>query len=109
MANTEEPADTSATPGPEHDAGSDTCTCGTALTELIDRYLKRYGLSAPHVVLTDVLIVASHRGFSSEGTTTATSVVCPTESSVATLLGLTQYASIFYGNTAARSMQAGAQ
>lgn len=106
MANEPENPDTPTPPEP-HDHGPGEHPCATNLIDAIDRYLKQHGLSDPSVVLTDVLLVASHRGFSSEGTKTATSVVCPTESSVATLLGLTQYASIYYGNTAARSMQGG--
>lgn len=108
MSNNE-PGNPDTPPTGRHDHGpSEHHVCDTALVNAIDQYLKQHGLSDPSVVLTDVLLVASHRGFSAEGTKTATSVVCPTESSVATLLGLTQYASIYYGNTAARSMGSGA-
>lgn len=104
MTNSNEPD----TPLERHDP-SDEPACTRNLVNAIDQYLKHHRLPDPNVVLTDVMIVATHRGFSNEGTTTATSMVCPTESSIATLLGLTQYASIFYGNMAARSMQAGTQ
>lgn len=108
MANNDEPD----TPAPleRHDHGtSGSHTCDAALVDAIDQYLKHHGLTAPDMVLTDVLLVGAHRGFSSEGTKAGTSVLCLTESSVTTLLGLTQHASIYYGNIAARSMQGGAQ
>lgn len=107
MANDNEPDSPAPLERHEHGPASGEHACTAALIAAIDQYLKHHGLSDPSVVLTDVLLVASHRGFSAEGTKTATSVVCPTESSVATLLGLTQYASIYYGNIAARSMQGG--
>lgn len=105
MANNDEPD--SPVPPARHDHGPGEHACTTALVAAIDQYLKQHGLSQPDVVLTDVLIAVAFRGFSSEGTKTATSVVCPTESSVATLLGLAQHANIFYGNMAARSMEGG--
>ena len=91
-------------PTGQHESGPG---CEAALIELISQHARAHGWAQPGMVLTDVLIVTSHRGFSNEGTKTGTAVICPTESSIATLLGLTQYASIHYGNLAARSMQGG--
>jgi len=57
----------------------------------VERYIDRMGWGHPDLVLTDVVVIATRRGFDRRGGKSVTTTIVPTESDVPMTVGMLRY------------------